>query len=60
MKKKIFVLTAPEDGWDCVRGVYKAKNEEDVRRHLEEEKGKPWDQLEDHYIIHEQYEITEL
>lgn len=35
--KKIFVITNPELGWDCVTGVYLANTEQDVIDHLGEE-----------------------
>lgn len=57
MAKSIFVVTNPEDGWDCVRGVYKAESEEALRKYLNEESGRD---TEDESIIHEQFEINEI
>ena len=45
--KKLFDLTNPELGWDCVCGVYFAESEEAVVEHL----GKDYD--EDMDVIHE-------
>ena len=30
MNKRYYVVTNPEDGWDCVSGVYLASSEEEV------------------------------
>ena len=60
---KYFVLTNTEAGWDCVRGIYQAVDEQPVRDFIEEK----WldstndpvkaekDRLEfwDKYILHE-------
>lgn len=34
---KYFILTSTEDGWDCVRGLYQAESEDDVRNYIEEQ-----------------------
>lgn len=53
----IFVVTDPEMGWDCVHGVYEAKSEEDVKKHLMKEQGYTEENLPGHWddnnIIHE-------
>lgn len=58
--KKIFVVTNTEDGWDCVRGVYKADNEDVVYEHLAEEQEREVEVLKRTYVVHRQYDITEL
>ena len=35
----IFVVTNPQDGWDCVRGVYEASSEEVLKQYLAQECG---------------------
>lgn len=57
MKKKIFVVTNPESGWDCVRGVYEAESEEQLKKWLlkddgYEEEPENWEYT---HCIHEQY-----
>lgn len=32
-----FILTSTEDGWDCVRGLYQASSEDEVRNYIEEQ-----------------------
>lgn len=32
-----FILTYPENGWDCVVDVYQAKDEDSARSRIEEE-----------------------
>lgn len=32
-----FVFTDTEAGWDCVRGIYQAESEQDVKDYIEEE-----------------------
>ena len=55
--EKLFVVTNPENGWDCVYStLYKGYTEEEVRELLDEEFG--YD-TEDDLIIHEIYEINE-
>jgi hypothetical protein len=44
--KKVFVITNPELGWDCVTGVYLAESEEALIEYL----GKEYDEEMD--IIH--------
>ena len=52
---KVFVVINVEVGWDCVRGVYQAKSEEQLKEYLIEK----WELPEDFdwgdcpYIIHE-------
>lgn len=41
---KTFVITKPEDGWDCVFGVYEAESEERVIQGYMDNYG---DELED-------------
>ena len=55
--EKIFVVTNPENGWDCVHcTVYKGYTEEEVRELLNEEFERD---TEDDFIIHEIYELIE-
>ena len=52
----IYVVTNPENGWDCVVGVYEAESEEAVKKYLLWELGydeEPED-WEDRRIIHRQ------
>lgn len=35
--KKVFVITCPELGWDCVRGVYVAESEKALIEYLGDE-----------------------
>lgn len=30
----IYVVTNPESGWDCVKGVYEVESEEKLKEHL--------------------------
>ena len=34
MKKNYYIVTCPDNGWDCVIGLYLAINEEEVYEHL--------------------------
>ena len=61
MEKNIYVVTDPQAGWDCVRGVYLAKNEEEVYTYLyydwhgpAAEPPSPFDieELEEMYVVH--------
>jgi hypothetical protein len=52
--KKIFVMTNPELGWDCVTGVYLAESEEALIEHL----GDEYDEAMD--IIHSRRNIVEV
>jgi hypothetical protein len=38
MKKNYYVVTCPENGWDCVIGIYLATSEEEVYENLCEER----------------------
>lgn len=62
MSKSIFVVTQPENGWDCVRGVYRADSEEDVYKFIAEERGVDInnEELRDTVIVHEKCNIIEL
>ena len=51
----IYVVTNPEAGWDCVNGVYKAENEEQVKKFIKDMDGykgddDEWDSV---HVIHE-------
>lgn len=47
---RVYVVTNPENGWDCVIGVYKASSEEHLRDELNDYyEGNPPESL----IIHE-------
>lgn len=59
MSKKVFVVTNPELGWDCVVDVYTAESEKQVEEHLSEVYGIPVEEVQDEYVIHEEY-ITEI
>lgn len=63
----VYVVTNPEDGWDCVRGVFTTKrlawiskldrfvDEEELNTKTDAELQKLWNEhCEDHYIIHPQ------
>ena len=52
--KKVFVVTNPELGWDCVTGVYLAESEDALKEHL----GSNFDEEID--VIHEQFGIDEV
>ena len=62
----IFVVTYPQNGWDCVRSVYEADSEEDVWQSLYEDSEsdeyyKEWKmEAEDNLVVHEKYEIIKL
>ena len=62
MAKRIFVVTHPENGWDCVGGVYRADSEEDVYEFIAKERGVDSDdeQFRHSVIVHQTYNITEL
>ena len=44
---RTFVVTNPEDGWDCVIGVFTAENEQQVEQYI-----KDWC-LPESSIVHE-------
>jgi len=56
---KVFVVTNPELGWDCVVNVYTAESEEQVEEHLSELYGIPVDKVQEEYVIHEEV-LTEI
>lgn len=62
MNKNIYVVTNPENGWDCVISIYKADSEEAVKQYIADERGISLEELEinDDRIIHQKYEIIEL
>jgi len=62
MNKSIFVVTNPENGWDCVSGVYEADNEEDIKQFIADQRGLTLEELEDNddIIVHEVHTITRL
>jgi hypothetical protein len=62
MSKNIYVTTNPENGWDCVNGVYKSESKEIVLQHIADERGLSLKELEenDDIIIHQVFEIIEL
>lgn len=55
MEYSIFVVTRPEDGWDCVQGVYKADSEDRVKEQLMDVCGMTDEQVENKFIVHEVY-----
>lgn len=62
MNKSIYVVTCPENGWDCVNGVYKAESEEAVYEFFAKERGVDIndEELRNSLVVHQQYDITEL
>lgn len=62
MNKNIFVVTYPENGWDCVGGVYRANSEEDVYKFIAEERDVDIhdENLRNTVMVHNAYYITEL
>lgn len=56
MNKKLFVVTNPENGWNCVhKTLYEDYTEKEVREILDKEYGR---NTEDELIIHELYNIN--
>ena len=53
-EKIVFVVTCPENGWDCVVGVYEAKDEDEVYNYLQEMYGKSREIIENEYVVHEE------
>lgn len=62
MDKNIYVVTYPENGWDCVGDVYKAESEEDVYKHIAKKRGVDVNdkRFRDTVLVHQKYEIIEL
>jgi hypothetical protein len=54
MNKTYFIITYPESGWDCVRGLYLAENEEEVWKVFAEGRAQTIEKLKEKYIIHSQ------
>jgi len=57
----VYVVTDPQAGWDCVRGVYLAENEEEVYTFLYYDRHGPGtepptrqqlEEMEEIYIVH--------
>ena len=65
MNKKIFVITNTQAGWDCVRDIYQADSEYDVKVHhasdcgIEESEAEQWFE-NNGYIVHEKYKINTI
>ena len=56
-KDELYIVTNPENGWDCVHGtVYAGYTEAEVREILDLERG---ESTEDDLIIHEIYNINQ-
>ena len=51
MNEQCFVVTSPEDGWDCVRHVFIRTNKYKIKEFLLSKYGEDW---EDFYVIHEE------
>lgn len=57
MKKNYYIVTCPDNGWDCVIGLYLAINEEEVYEDLCEERyGENYtesdlESIQDRYIV---------
>ncbi len=62
MKKNYYVVTAPENGWDCVCGIYLAENKDKVWEALCQNEGDTVESLKKrrYYVIHLQYKLEEL
>lgn len=54
----IYVVTNPENGWDCVIDVFKASSEEKVKECLLEDYS--LDFIENTLVIHENYQLIIL
>lgn len=52
--KKLFIITDPEAGWDCVRGSFIAESEEDIEKYLGDQFA------EDSDIIHKICSVDEI
>lgn len=52
--KNVYVVTCPENGWDCVIGVYVAHDKEQVYQYLADEQGRNVDddEIQNRYIVH--------
>ena len=55
MENKIFVVTNPDNGWNCVRGVFEAESEEQIYEHLNNQTDIGMAMVKETYIVHEQY-----
>lgn len=57
---KVFVVTDPERGWNCVKGVYQAKSEDDLKVYLlkEQDHTEEPEFWGDNNVIHEQRLIS--
>ena len=59
MERSYFVVTDPQAGWDCVRGIYHAINEEEVVKAIwyeyntEEPTQDDLDSIENDYVVHQ-------
>ena len=58
MKKNYYVVTCPDNGWDCVIGLYLATSEEEVYEDLCEEVYENYTESELEYIK-DMYVVTE-
>lgn len=56
----IFVVTRPEDGWNCVYGVYEADSKQQVYQSIADEQGDSVRNTEGTFIVHEPSEIKKL
>lgn len=63
MNKQYYVVTIPENGWDCIVGIYLAYDEEAVWKHLASQNiGDTVKGLKEkhRHVIHKQYQLEEL
>lgn len=59
----LFVVTYPQNGWDCVSGtIYEANDENQVYKHIAEQRGITIEELEDsnEIIVHETFDVLKL
>lgn len=57
--KKMFVVTCPENGWDCVfKALYLADSIKEVEQLLNREHGEGY--VQDSLVIHELYRVEQL
>jgi hypothetical protein len=52
-KEKVFVITCPENGWDCLIGVYKVFDKETLCKNFMAERNIDKKQFDNQYCIFE-------
>ncbi len=60
MDKKLYVVTNPELGWDCVVGVFRADSEDAVYQHIANERSRDVQDIKDEYVVHHKPYIREI